>query len=239
MYTILLKNDKSLVASKKTVIYQSDNYYDDLVFLIPHTLDDNTIELFDCTVLLTYKDPGNVVHQEILSVVDTNYKEAYTKYVLPVSTEITKFAGEIEITLAFIKPIIEDESFNVVMHSGPITVTVSPLSNQYATTDMSSFEGITKAIANLDSRLNVTANRIPTDLTINDDDLLQLSTEMDTIGNGVRVFAPSDEVDVNADGMTDLDEVYEDDETVSDYEDADGEDDYNYNTPSDVSWEMI
>lgn len=257
MYTILLKSDKSLVASKKVTIYQNDELVDSLCFLVPNSFGDDKLELSKAIAVLTYKDPGNVVHQEYLGTVDNNYKsklepeeirelggidpDAYTKYILPVNSNLTKFAGEIALSMTFVIANLADETSRVLMHTGELYVTISPLTNQYAMADLSSFDGIATAIAGLTDRVNEgfedVDSRIPDDLQ-KEDSIIKLSVKGEPIGEGVEVFDGNEAIDGSSDGITDLDTVYDSTDTEP-YQEDDDDSNINYNIYNDVEWQVI
>lgn len=56
MYTILLQNDKSLVATNRCTIHQREKLMDKLVFLVPKTYND--IDLTDFIIQMQYIDQG-------------------------------------------------------------------------------------------------------------------------------------------------------------------------------------
>lgn len=85
--TILMLNDKSLVITVNTPIYQRDKLVDKLLFLIPSTYED--IDLSDFDIILKYKDQTGNVNSELLTKQDGLYKERYIRCVLPVDTNLS------------------------------------------------------------------------------------------------------------------------------------------------------
>lgn len=128
MYTILMNSDKSLVCTTKTTLYQRDKLVDKLQILIPQTYED--INLSDFTAVLKYVDQGNEVHSEILIQDEELYKDSYLRYILPIDTNLTRFAGNIKICLTLNKVDME-EMKEYSLNTGETTITITPLSDYY------------------------------------------------------------------------------------------------------------
>ena len=100
MYTILVNNDNSLIATKKQRIMQRSNLVDDLWFLVSPTYNDFDMSRF--TVSLEYVLPVSKKYRnEILTLASDTYN-GYLKYVLPFDTRLTSEAGDIELLLTFV-----------------------------------------------------------------------------------------------------------------------------------------
>lgn len=123
MYTILMHDDKTLSASHKTNIYQHDNLADKIQFLFPTNCGE--IDLTTCSVLLRYIDQGNIPHEEPLIIDEELYKNHIRATFDVKSTELTYFAGDVDIHLCFIK-VTDDASDYVALQTGDITITVLP-----------------------------------------------------------------------------------------------------------------
>ena len=124
-----MRDDKSLVATSKAQIFQREKLVDKIQFLIPPTYEDH--DLSEYNVLLKYTDQGNIAHAEQLTKDEELYKETYLRYTVDVDTNLTRFAGDVKLRLSFIKVSEEDELHEEVLHTGEITITVSPLSDLY------------------------------------------------------------------------------------------------------------
>lgn len=122
MYTILMDDDKSLSTSVRTTLYQGENLVDKIQFLCPEFYEE--LSLKKCKVLLKYIDHGNVPHCETLKVDDELYK-GKVRCVLPLDTELTRFAGDILISLTFT---YTDEEIRTkyTLHSGDVKITINP-----------------------------------------------------------------------------------------------------------------
>ena len=151
MYTILFKpDDKSLQVTVRTKIYQRENLVDKFRFLVPSTYGD--LDLADFTVVLKYLDQGNEAHSEILTKEDEVYKENYYSYILPVDTDLTRFAGDITIHLTMSKVDME-EMKEYSLKTGETTITISPLSDYYSFVSNKSFDVITQKINELNVKM--------------------------------------------------------------------------------------
>ena len=118
---ILFKSDKSLVVTSWARIFQKENLADKLNFYVPTFYDDNDISLFTAT--LFYKDGGNEVHKETLASVESD-KDNYLKYSLPVTTDITKQAGMVELWMVLSYTDEAADPKSVEIHSDSVTIVV-------------------------------------------------------------------------------------------------------------------
>ena len=173
MYTILMQQDKELIATVKTMIFEKENGVDTIRFLVPPYYND--LKLTDCIVLLKYVTPDRRNLSEKLTLQEELYK-GYADYRLNVSTKLTFLPGDVDLRLSFIKPTNStdnDESKNIeettndnqtecpseeilpeVLHTGTITLTISQIKNPYDFNCEGSLEAIDQIVANLDTRIN-------------------------------------------------------------------------------------
>ena len=105
---VLMKNDKSLIQTKKVRLFQRENLVDVLSFLIPLTYEENDLTLFN--VYLQYLDTSGTVHMEQLErksdgqggyddYEDNDGNKTHMIMQLPVTSELSRFAGDISIKL--------------------------------------------------------------------------------------------------------------------------------------------
>lgn len=218
MYTILMKEDKTLISTESRKIYQRDSLVgnDKLQFVIPSDLggDKDSEGVYhpdiknDCTCILTYKDPSNTVKTAILDpqvediTVDDTDKVFY-KYYLPVTMDLTKFAGNIALSLSFI-----NTEYDFAVHSSEYTITVYPLSNQYAVYDQQAIDDTLAKINDLKNDLAETKTTIPNDL-VEEENFVKLSIDGTAIGEGVELpdtGVKLDSSDGSPDGIIELDD---------------------------------
>lgn len=130
MYTILLNNDKALIATHKEAIMQYSNLCDEIRFLIPPTVAGNDMSTFS-TASLEYLSPvSHIYRTECLTRSEELYNEHF-QYVFPVDTKITAEAGNIELQLTFYKAEMtpDGEVQTPVFKTQPCTIKVIPIAN--------------------------------------------------------------------------------------------------------------
>ena len=99
MYTILVKDDHSLVATQRERIMQRSKLVNKMHFLVPPKYDG--LDMSKTTVCLEYLRPVSREYKsEILTCSEELYKD-YLEYVLPFDTDLTKEAGQLELQLTF------------------------------------------------------------------------------------------------------------------------------------------
>lgn len=151
MYTILMKDDKSLITTVRATLFQREKLVDKIQFLIPYMYQD--LDIRNCQIVLKYIDQGNEAHSEFLIMDEELYKENFVRCVMPVDTELTQFAGDISIHLSFLNLSTEPELHEEVMHSGDITITISPRSDLYNFVSDKSLSIIDQKMLELDAKI--------------------------------------------------------------------------------------
>ena len=193
MYTILMKDDKTLLATAKATLFQREKLVDKIQFLIPQKYED--LDLSECTVLLKYIDQGNTAHSEQLTKDEELYKETYLRYTLDVDTNLNHFAGDVKIRLTFIH-ISEEGLHEEVLHSGEITITIAPLSDLYQFVGDESLETLDKKMVELDAKIKAVEKLAETYEKSKADDILvygsklQVSSAGTPIGTGIELPLP-------------------------------------------------
>lgn len=203
MYTILMNTDKSLNISVKTTIYQREKLVDNFRFLIPPTYD--FVDLSDFTVILKYLDQGNEAHSEVLVKEDELYKE-HLSYILPVDTNLTRFAGDITLHLTMSKVDMEEKK-QYSLETGEVTITISPLSDYYHFVSDSSLDAVSQKISELDVRLEAMDKIAETYDQSKADDLSYEDNTLQLLANGKKIGSPQkldDEIPaIDIDGSSD------------------------------------
>lgn len=146
MYTILMNTDKSLIATNRINIYQRENAVDKIQFLLPQTYEDLNLSEFE--VVVKYVDQGNVAHSEILELQEELYKEKL-QYILPVTTKITQFAGDVKLCLSVLNVNLDNDEKEEVLHTGETIINVKSIDDIFAFTPKESLETIDKKILEL------------------------------------------------------------------------------------------
>lgn len=216
MYTIMMLNDKSLIATSRTTLYQREKLADKIQFLFPQTY--GYLNLSEFTAVLKYVDQGNEAHAEILIPDKALYKDMI-RFVLPVDTNLNRFAGDITIRITLTKVDIDNRK-NYVIHTGETIIPISHLSDYFKSISDKSLEIIDQKIIELDTRIKVQEQLHDSlDLTKADDltykdNKLSLVSNGKKIGNEVELIIEQSDViefgdtlDVNED-TSDFDVVY-------------------------------
>lgn len=186
-----MNEDKSLTATHKTTIYQREKLVDKIQFLFPQTYGD--LNLSECSVILKYLDQANISHAEILQRDNKLYKN-HLRYILPVDTNLTRFAGNIEIRVTFSKVDMESQQ-QYVLHSGPLIITINPLKDYYAFVPDESLEFVDQLVGNLEAKLE-SVDKIATtydaekaDNITYENNKIQLTSNGSKIGDAVTILS--------------------------------------------------
>ncbi len=219
MITVLMQSDKTLVISEPGKIYQREKLIDKIRFLVPAVYDVNGVgmDLTQFTTTLEYVDQANVVQTEVLTASEDLYKENFIEYTLPVDTNVSRYAGDIELRLSLVH-FDADTGYNYVLHTGHTKITVSPLSDWYKFVSDESLDAIDQKMSELDSKLTAldemagtyAANQVD-DLKLTNS-LLQVSSKGTPLGNGVTIITSgnTDDTDTNpTDGELNVNNIIE------------------------------
>lgn len=144
-----MNDDKSLSATVVTMLYQRENLSDKIQILIPQKYGE--LDLTEFTALLKYINQTNVPHVEILKKDDELYK-GYIRYVLPVDTNLTQYAGDITIRISFQKNDME-EGKTYVMHTGELVIKINPLKDYYSFIPNESLEFVDQIVSCLQNKM--------------------------------------------------------------------------------------
>lgn len=205
---ILMKPNKELVISSPSKIYQRESAVDKLIFLVPQMYKE--IDLSPFTVALEYVDTQNVAHSELLVLDEELYKDLYLRYTVPITSEITKFCGDI--TLKLTMDWVDAETLQqYTLHTGEIQIEISPLSDYYTLVSDESLEAIDQALLRVNAQvgaLEKLAEKIDSeqvdDLYLTDENMLHVSVNGTPIGDGVEISVNPQDTDGELDGIIDL-----------------------------------
>lgn len=187
MYVIKMNDDKSLITTIKSSIYQGERNADTLSFLIPTTYEDKNIA--DCTLLLRYILPNGVGRSEELELDAVPYKNYY-RYRLKVSTRLTDVSGSIELWVSAV-----DFNDNYILKSGTTHINILPTKKVSDYLSDESLDELDKMGARLSQLSAVVATKADNLAYDEDKRLLQLTSEGKGIGNSVDISsAVTDEV---------------------------------------------
>ena len=101
-YTFLLENDNCLVATRREVIMQRSKLVDEINFLVApeYKTAENNMSLFN--VVMEYILPVSREYHTLELVQDAEGYEEYLKYIVPLDTNFSSEAGDIELQLTFV-----------------------------------------------------------------------------------------------------------------------------------------
>ena len=188
-------NNKELITTETTVLYQREKLVDKIQFLIPQKY--NEMSLGDFTAILKYTDQANVPHAEILQKDAELYKDRL-RYTFPIDTSLTRFAGDIPIRITFSKIDMETQT-QYVLHTSEIIITVSPMSDYYTFDPDTSLEFVDQLIGNLEAKIAATDkiaevyDKTKADNITYENDKLQLTSNGEKIGNSISIIGSSEE----------------------------------------------
>lgn len=208
MFKILLDDDHSLIITCRECIMQRSKLVGELVFLIPAVYD-SILETRNCTVLLEYITPVSKHYRtEILTPSEETY-ENYVQYILPVDTELTAEAGNIELQLSLLATSLENgKVVERVRKTKTATIEITPMSPWSDYIPDSALSVIDQRIIKQDAQLKAFEEIVNNfnitkadNLTYNDDNNeLQLMADGFPIGEKIQLKGTIDE-DSLVDGL--------------------------------------
>lgn len=105
MYTILVKQDDTLVATNRENIYHRTSLVHKLRFLVDPLYNDGneTLDMRTCICTLEYKTPISNTYVPVILTPSVDLYKEKVEYLLPVDTAITSEVGNVELKLSWIK----------------------------------------------------------------------------------------------------------------------------------------
>lgn len=187
MYTILMKENKSLVATSRTVLRQYESLVDKIQFIIPKMYGDLDFSTGDYQIVLKYVDQANIPNTVFLEKGEELYKENYINCILPVGIELTKFAGDITMYISVMDVNIENETKAEVLHTNGITISITPLDDIYGFAPNESFQKMDQEILKLQAAIK--ANTILAEAIDQNkaDDLSYEDNTLSLMANGKKI----------------------------------------------------
>lgn len=186
-----MNEQKELIATVKNILYQKEKLVDKIQFLFPQNYND--LKLSECTAILKYLDQSNIPHAEILKKDNELYKN-HLRFVLPIDTNLTQFAGDIEIRITFSKVDMEQQK-HYVLHTSPIVLTINPLKDYYAFVPDESLEFVDQLVGNLEAKLEATDiiaesyDKEKADNISYEDNKIQLTSNGNKIGDAITIIS--------------------------------------------------
>lgn len=118
---IKMNNDKSLVVTVPTTIYQGERNADLITFLVPGNY--NNDNLADYKIAMNYVLPSDIGHHEDLECHPDMYK-SYLQYGTKINTRFTKEAGVVRVWLVAL-----DDNDSVILKTNEVIITVQESDN--------------------------------------------------------------------------------------------------------------
>lgn len=152
MYVILIDKDNSMITTQKQRIIQRSKLVDELCFLTAPTY--NGYNMADFTVLLEYVLPVSRAYKNEILVRSEDYKD-YLRYMLPIDTELTLEAGDVEIKISFILSELDSSGRSIqrVRKISGTTITILPIESWCDVIPDSSLEAIDQLIIRTDAQI--------------------------------------------------------------------------------------
>lgn len=128
VYVILVNDDNTMTTTQKRNIVQRSKLVDDLWFLIKPEY--NGYNMADFTVVLEYLQPVSRKYRTEFLDLEQDLYNGYLKYTLPVDTEITSEAGDVEFQMSFLRSELDSNGRGVqrVRKVTGTTIHVTPIS---------------------------------------------------------------------------------------------------------------
>lgn len=100
-YIFLLENDNEIIASHREVLMQRSKLVDEIWFLVnPKYKVDNDMSVF--SVVLEYVLPVSKCYHSLELIKDKDGYKEYLKYVVPLDSNLSAEAGDVELQLSFV-----------------------------------------------------------------------------------------------------------------------------------------
>ena len=123
---------------------------------------------------------------------DIETYNGYSKYILPIDTNLTQFTGSIRIRITLSKTDLENKK-QYVLHTGETVISISPLEDYYAFVTDESLEYIDQIVGNLDakiealSKISETYDKEKADNITYDNNKIQLTSNGQKIGDYITI----------------------------------------------------
>lgn len=171
VYVILVNDDNSMTVTQKKRIVQRSKLVDDLWFLVNPEY--NGHNMGDFTVMMEYLSPvSHKYRTEFLTKSNDTYN-GYLKYTLPIDTQITSEAGDVELQLTFATAKLDEngKGTQYVRKITKTTITVVPVSAWSDIIPDCALSALDQRIIKIDAQLKA----------INETSIIMLDSKADNI----------------------------------------------------------
>ncbi len=188
MYTILVNDNDSLVISPTSNrIMQRSKLFDNFHFLCAQTYRGESIS--DCVVVLEYKKPVSKEYEtEYLTLSEDLYKDML-EYKLPIDTQFTAEAGNLEIQLTFYRITMNEDGTvkQQVRKTGTCNVPIYPIADWSSTISDKALTALDQRILALMAAAKELDQLQQSYLEDKADDLLYENNELTLLSNGKKI----------------------------------------------------
>ena len=101
-YIFLLENDNEIVASHREVLMQRSKLVDEVWFLVNPKYKINENNMSDFSVVMEYILPVSKAYHSLELIEDREGYKEYLKYVVPLDSNLSSEAGDIQLQLSFV-----------------------------------------------------------------------------------------------------------------------------------------
>lgn len=133
MYTVLIQDDNSVIATVRQRIMQNSNLVDSLRIIVPKTYND--IDLSECTAYLEYLTPINHRHNYIeLEIANAEYETDYILYQISFDANLTSEVGNLKFYVHFIQVEMngDGEVKTPVRQTDEFTIPIIPIADWFS-----------------------------------------------------------------------------------------------------------
>lgn len=218
-YTFLLNDDNSMTASRREVIMQRSKLVDEIHFLVnpEYKTAENNMSLF--SVMLEYILPVSKEYHTLELVQDEEGYEEYLKYVVPLDTDLSSEAGDIELQLTFVYVGLDADGNGVqkVRKTKPTKLHITPIAAWSDIIPDSALSALDQRIIKTQAQINelgyyaqvISQNQVDNLKYDENAETLQLMAGEKVVGNKVSVRDMLDDgipvVDLNSPSSDDSD----------------------------------
>ena len=177
MYVILINDDNTMMATQKQRIMQRSKLVDDFWFLTNQMY--NGYDMSKFTVSMEYVLPiSRQYKNEFLALSNETYN-GYLKYILPIDTELTSEAGDIEIQLSFVLADLDEfgKSVQRVRKISSTRITVFPITAWSDVIPDSALSALDQRIIKTDAQIKALSELV-IDNSVNDLDYDDVRNEL-------------------------------------------------------------
>lgn len=133
MYTVLIQDDNSVIATVRQRIMQNSNLVDSLRIIVPKMYND--IDLSGCTAYLEYLTPINHRHNYIeLEIANAEYETDYILYQISFDANLTSEVGNLKFYIHFIQVEMNEdgEVKTPVRQTDEFTIPIIPIADWFS-----------------------------------------------------------------------------------------------------------